>query len=163
MFDNSRVEKVLSVFRSPLRYAIYLSDGTIVHDNTGLKGEAAEWARKHLEPSVVLDRIVPVDLLQCGSNFENLLQQCSHIVYAVGYQRNDLPEICVGELECCKVGLDADTGHILDSTGVMLPRMFGIGIAFPEPCRDVSGEMEERVGFWKFMCRSRSIAEKLIK
>lgn len=41
--------------RNKLRYAVKM-DGWILRDNTGLKGEAAEWARQNLEEDGVFEK-----------------------------------------------------------------------------------------------------------
>lgn len=42
------VKKIINFYRSPCRYAVDLG-GSIFFDNTGLKGQAATWARENLD------------------------------------------------------------------------------------------------------------------
>lgn len=35
--------KITNFYRSELKFALYLENGTIINDNSGLKGEVAEW------------------------------------------------------------------------------------------------------------------------
>jgi hypothetical protein len=46
--------RIKHFYREPLKYAVEQPDGWILYDNTGLKGEAADWARAHLDESEVL-------------------------------------------------------------------------------------------------------------
>ena len=45
--------RVINFYRSPLRYAIYLEDGRIAYDNTGLKVGAAVIAHMHILDTLV--------------------------------------------------------------------------------------------------------------
>ena len=54
------VEKVINFYRSPLRYAVYLDDW-ILFDDSGLKGQAAVWARENI------DGVHPDRLERCWS------------------------------------------------------------------------------------------------
>ena len=127
---------VINFYRSPHRYAIFLN-GWILHDDSGLKGFAAEWAKEYLDGSmpVNLDRILVAD-----HTFEESLALCNKVVYAVGFERRKLPILEQYE------NLDYD-----DKTGIIAPGLFGIGIAFPQAKFDPLGHLEFRVGLWKFM------------
>eukprot|EP00762_Andalucia_godoyi_P004281 ANDGO_05540.mRNA.1 hypothetical protein H696_05262 len=153
--------------RSQLRYATYLPDGTIVHDNTGLKGVAATWARDHVQDAmdVVLDPSKNLLVHDVSPNLRIVrmkdkqtelaeLEQCSLICFAVGYERSPLPAISCGStyLAAHSVSYDSQCGQIK-----MVPGMYGVGIAFPAVGIDPSGSAEERVGFWKFACHTDTI------
>lgn len=130
------VEKVINFYRSPLRYAVYLQDW-ILFDDTGLKGEAARWARENI------DGTYPERLDRCSvtsPEFQERLAECSHAVYTVGFQRRQLPVTPQwGPLE-----YDS-------SNGILAPGLFGVGIAFPEYRPDPLGSGQYRVGLHKFM------------
>lgn len=130
------VKQIKNFYRSPLLYAVYMDDW-ILFDNTGLKGPTAEWAHQHL------DGDVPNQLQRVYANEENIehhLPECSKVIYAVGFERRNLPVI---------EGL----GHLsyIEQTGIIAPGLFGFGIAFPEAKYNPLGMLEYRVGLWKFM------------
>lgn len=132
------VRKVINFYRSPLRYAVYLEDW-ILFDDTGLKGEAARWARENI------DGTYPERLDRCwvdSPGFGERLRECSHVVYTVGFQRRGLPATPQWG------PLDYDP-----RTGILAPGLFGVGIAFPEYRVNPLGSGEYRVGLHKFMQR----------
>ncbi|KAF9874093.1 hypothetical protein CkaCkLH20_08465 [Colletotrichum karsti] len=152
-----------------LRYAEY-KDGWILYDNTGLKGQAAQWARENLEEAsfggspvskVVTKLWTPPKEEQAA--YETELPGCSHLIQAIGYQRNPLPDLSVAEeagaeAQPLDVHHDASNGRFssqpLEATTqgrTYIPGLFGAGIAFPERVVDPVGNVEHAVGFWKFM------------
>ncbi|KAH6877068.1 pyridine nucleotide-disulfide oxidoreductase-domain-containing protein [Thelonectria olida] len=152
-----------------LRYAQYM-DGWILYDNTGLKGQAAQWARDNLEEAsfknspvskVVTKLWTPPD--DEDAIYQAELPSCSHFVQAIGYQRNPLPELGLAEKAGARplplsVHHDDSTGRFFtypsdsDRQGRQyVPGLFGAGIAFPERVTDPAGNTEHAVGFWKFM------------
>lgn len=76
---------------SPLRYAEEL-DGWIRRDNTGLKGDVAEWAKTNLEEdklstsevSKYLEKVY-YDAPKQESVYRNHLPGCTHVVQAIGF------------------------------------------------------------------------------
>lgn len=135
---NTPVKKVLNFYRSPLKYAVYL-ENWILHDDTGLKGHAADWAHENI------DGTPPPRLARChigDPEFDELLQTCDHVVYTVGFERRHLP------LTPQWGPLDYDP-----TNGILAPGLFGIGIAFPEYSIDPMGAGQYRVGLQKFMQR----------
>lgn len=129
------VKQVINFYRSPLRYAVYM-DNWILFDNTGLKGETAQWAREYI------DGQMPKNLTRVWSNDENqhaYLPLCSKSVQAIGFNSRKitiegLPEISYN-----------------DRSGIIAPGLFGFGIAFPETTVDPFGNLESSVGLWKFL------------
>lgn len=92
--------------RNPLRYAEHMPGGWILRDNTGLKGEAAAWARANLEDGGVFEqspvsRVVKKVWMGSGEDQDAIykleLPGCSHVVQAVGYTRDALPALAVTE------------------------------------------------------------------
>jgi hypothetical protein len=152
--------------RHPLRYAEYM-DGWILRDNTGLKGEAAQWARENLEPGVfeqsdVSGYISRIDYAKGDEEgtFEENLQGCQFYVQAIGYRPDPLPQLRTARGKEITPYFDNERGtfsYVKESEGgeigdlARLPGMFGAGIAFPERVVDPYGNVEYAVGFFKFM------------
>ncbi len=130
------VKKVINFYRSPCRYAVDMGDW-ILFDNTGLKGDTAEWARQHI------DGVWPSNLERHASNDMNIahyLSTCDHVIYAVGFQQRNT--IAMGDYEHL---------HYNPHVGIIGPGLFGLGIAYPEKKQDPFGSTETQVGLWKFM------------
>ncbi|KAF7594243.1 hypothetical protein BBP40_009795 [Aspergillus hancockii] len=142
--------------RHSLRYAEYM-DGWILRDNTGLKGLAADFARQQLEedklPQSEAGRFITK--VNCGggreeAQYKEHLPSCSHIVQAVGFTRDPLPELSVNSY-ALDAEFDAESGGFHDQTGRVVRGLHGAGIAFPERVVDPYGNVEHAVGFFKFM------------
>lgn len=135
LLEKCCVKKVINFYLGPLRYAIYFDDW-ILFDDTGLKGNAADWAREHI------DGKLPAKLKRVISNEENIrvtLPLCNKAIYATGFQKRLIPVEGMHTLE------------YNDRSGIIAPGLFGLGIAFPEAKIDRYGTLEYRVGLWKFM------------
>lgn len=125
--------------RNRLRYAEYM-DGWILRDNTGLKGQAAEWARQNLDfdfddddddnHNAFADRSPVRDLVTrvwtAGGREEQAYQTelpgCTHIVQAVGYENHPLPQLHVigphdRAAKPLDVEFDHETGRFFESPG----------------------------------------------
>ena len=128
--------KVINFYRSPHHYAIDL-DGWILFDNTGLKGYAADWAKKHLDGHYPphFTRVLTTE-----KTFQESLALCNKVIYAVGFNRRKIPVL-----------EQYETMDYNDKTGIIAPGLFGIGIAFPQAQYDPLMNLEHRVGLWKFM------------
>jgi len=131
------VARIINFFNKPL---LYMTDmGTwFLHAETGLKGVAAEWAKN------VLEKNPPANLMRVSNSpaaLKEWLPLCNKIVYAIGFDRNELPPIN---------GVHQSITHD-HATGVIAPHLFGIGIAFPEQAVDPVGNVENRVGLNQFM------------
>ncbi len=129
------VKRVINFYHGALKYAMPLEDW-ILFDNTGLKGDTAIWARAHI------DGEIPKNLTRVWSNTANIeqyLPECTKVVYAVGFKRKHLPI----------TGLDEFSYN--NKCGIIAPGLFGCGIAFPEVTTDPLGNIESKVGLWKFM------------
>ncbi|MDG3010176.1 pyridine nucleotide-disulfide oxidoreductase [Rhodococcus sp. D2-41] len=135
---ESPAKKVINFYRSPLKYAVHL-DGWTLHDDTGLKGQAARWARENI------DGTYPERLERCwvgDPEFDVRLQECDHVVYTVGFERRQL-----------RVTPGWGTLEHNAANGILAAGLFGIGIAFPEYKIDPMGCGQYRVGMQKFMQR----------
>lgn len=153
--------------RHPLRYAEF-EDGFIARDNTGLKGQAADWAKSNLEPekfptSSVASCIEKI-AYEKGTEKEIYAQQLpetTYVVQAIGYQRNALPDLKTSSGKALVPHFDHDNGifnYVQESDCgkigdlAKVPGLFGAGIAFPERVVDKKyGHEEFNVGFFKFM------------
>ncbi|PCH01350.1 FAD-dependent pyridine nucleotide-disulfide oxidoreductase [Penicillium occitanis (nom. inval.)] len=149
--------------RNPLKYAEFMEGGWILYDNTGLKGQAAQFAREQLEDSRLpnsvagrfIEKVDTSDRTHEEEIYRSHLPGCTHVVYAIGYERNPLPELSrngqailplQGDLKW-----DSGFGGFLDAQGHVVPGLHGAGIAFPETVVDPRGNVEQAVGFFKFM------------
>ncbi|XP_024530561.1 uncharacterized protein LOC9645524 isoform X2 [Selaginella moellendorffii] len=154
----NRPRKILHYYRQELKYAVYM-DGWILYDNTGLKGDAAVWAQQVLEPGLV-PRLDSHHLESPESEaeiYKATMPEVTKIIYAIGFQRNKLPEMVLEEFHG---GGSKDHGervkHSPQSGKLVLgdkpiPGLWGYGIAFPEETVDPLGNKEWAVGLWKFM------------
>lgn len=130
------VKRVINFYRSPLKYAVYFDDW-ILFDDTGLKGQAAVWARENI------DGVLPERLERywvSSPEFTEQLARCDRAVYTVGFERRQLPETPQwGPLDYNR------------TNGILAPGLFGVGIAFPQYAEDPYGYGQFRVGLKKFM------------
>jgi cation diffusion facilitator CzcD-associated flavoprotein CzcO len=130
------VKQVINFYRSPCRYAMPMKDW-ILFDNTGLKGQSADWARQNI------DGVLPQRLLRVyasESNLNHYLPQCDKMIYAVGFKTRG--SLSIGEYQHTSYN-----PHV----GIIAPGLFGFGIAYPEMKADPFGNIESQVGLWKFM------------
>jgi hypothetical protein len=152
---HSKCVQILNFKRRGIKYAKYLDEG-IVFDSTGLKGSTAEWAREVMEGEDCDTSILQqIDTNQDeGGMYERYLPGCSHIIYAIGYTRNNLPRIFIGEEQVDEEGLEYDmhtSGFRRKKQGKgNVKGLFGCGIAFPEEIEDPEGHVEAAVGLAKF-------------
>lgn len=129
-------KNVINFYRSPHKYAVFFDDW-ILFDNTGLKGFSAKWAKQYI------DGIHPAQLkriLISDHAFEESLALCNKIVYAVGFETRKLPVL----EQYDRLGYD-------DRTGIIAPGLFGCGLGFPQAEFNQIGQLEYKVGLWKFM------------
>jgi len=131
-----KLKKIYNFYRSPHLYAIELDDW-IVFDSTGLKGFAADWARRHLDgtPPENMERVHVSD-----PKFEERFALCTQAIYAVGFERRKLPVL-----------EQFQNASYQKTTGIIAPGLFGVGIAYPQVAFDRLGNLEHRVGLWKFL------------
>nr|POE90168.1 hypothetical protein CFP56_20635 [Quercus suber] len=153
--------KVQWFTRHALRYAEYM-DGWILRDNTGLKGEAAVWAKENLEPEAFQQSDVRHYLTAISYEKEEEeevlkrnLPSSDFIVQAIGYARNPIPQLQTRSGQIIEPEYDHERGSFTYSTpsgeASKLPGVYGAGIAYPQRVRDPYGNVEYAVGFFKFM------------
>lgn len=119
--------RIINFYRNPIEFG----------GESGLKAATARWAQD------VLLKTPPANLLRLFNSCDALkawLPICTKIIYAVGFERNDLPTIN-----------NAPYLHFDDPSGMLGPRLFGIGIAFPEKYQDEQGKTVSRIGLIAFM------------
>jgi hypothetical protein len=142
--------------RHPLRYAEE-RDGWILRDNTGLKGEVAVWAKDNLEedklPSSDVSRYlekISTTREEEQADYTKHLPGCTHVVHAIGFQRNEVPALKRNGEEL-QPTYDHRTGGFDDKKGNKVKGLYAAGIAFPEMVVDPEGNTEYAVGMGKFM------------
>lgn len=133
------VKRIINFYKKPLQYAIANPNGEIILGEAGLKGMAARWAIE------VLEKGLPAHLIRVLNQPDALnawLPICNKIIYAIGFEKNQLPPIN---------GNNAIYDSYDGSSGVIAPRLFGIGIAFPEVISDEIGGEQLGIGLSDFM------------
>jgi hypothetical protein len=143
-----RVGRIINFYTEPIKYAVDMGNW-ILHQEEGLKGITARWAKE------VLEKQLPLNLIRVINTPENRrrwLNNCTKIVYACGFERNNLPLI------------NGDNSSIQynESTGTIGPRLFGFGIAFPEKVTDQAGNTEHRVGLLSFLSYAQRVVPQWI-
>ncbi|MDR3550858.1 MAG: hypothetical protein P4L31_05550 [Candidatus Babeliales bacterium] len=124
---------IVNFYKKPIVYPVPMKRG-IAWQERGLKGDLAGWAKTVLEVNP------PKNLLRLESSSESMqswLPQCTKIIYAIGFERNDLPPIN-GDVQVYE-----KYDH---ATGVIGPRLFGVGIAFPVEQIDPLDNVEKLIG-----------------
>jgi len=114
-----------------------------LHDNTGLKGAVAEWAKSTLDTSDLPPNITKFEYRD--DNLIKGLDQCNKIIYAFGFHRNPVPTILINGQHFNVDGYNKLTG-VIHNDG-----LFGIGFAFPELITDPYGNQELNVGICDFI------------
>lgn len=135
LLENTSAKKVINFYQSPLRFAIHLNN-EILFDDTGLKESTAAWARENVHGKHP-EKLVRIHTK--ANDYQTRLSQCNKAVYAIGFQKRSL----------LIDGMDEIIYN--DKNGIIAPGLFGLGIAFPEAKTDRFGNIEHRVGLWKFM------------
>lgn len=134
-----QVKQIISLYKHPFVFAIDMGSWTLNNTN-GLKGVAAQWVQE------VLLNNPPHNLLRILNTEENrkkYLKECNKIVYAVGFEKSPYPEIS-GDIQENELEFNPQTG-------VIGPRLFGIGIAFAATYVDPQGNKEQYIGLNGFM------------
>ena len=144
LLEQTSVQHVYNTYRDPLRYALYMEDW-ILFDDTGLKGDTARWSREHLH-GVHHNKLTR--LYSDEQQLNAILPHCNKVIYATGFERRQL----TGGIE----DLGANFSYN-PHCGIIAPGLFGCGIGFPEQKTDRYGNVEFRVGLWKFMVYIESV------
>lgn len=156
---EKRDVRIIIFQRREILFAEYREDG-IVWDNSGLKGKTADWAKEHMvdHPS---DKIQQIRFDKSSESEEEIykkyLPECTHLIYAIGYDPSPLPQITINNKKVKQENLEFDmhsSGFTFASEEGKKERvqgLYGTGIAFPEETEDPEGHVEAAVGFAKFM------------
>ena len=114
-----------------------------INDNTGLKGEVADWCSKH-QAELESESTIQINDTQFQSLPSTALETAETydlVISAVGFERNNLPVI-----------IDGKEASFSNTGGFLTEGLYGFGIAFPETVRDCDTGLQERaVGLWKCM------------
>lgn len=132
-----QAQRVMNFYWHPITYAYDMGEGN-TPDYNGLKGDVAEWAFEILEkknPETIM-RVKNTELARAA-----WLPLCNKIIYAIGYERNEIPCPDINQQD-----LVYD-----DTMGIVVPRLFGIGIAFPEKIIDPWGKEQHTIGMIDFL------------
>jgi hypothetical protein len=160
--EEKRDLKIINFQRREILFAEYRDDG-IVWDNSGLKGRTAEWARVNMlnpikegesESDDGIIKQIRFDLSPDseGEIYGHYLPQLTHLIYAVGYDRNPLPPITINSNKINEGELEFDMHSSgFHHSGKRVKGLYGTGIAFPEETEDPEGHVEAAVGFGKFV------------
>jgi len=143
MFLNELpVKKIINFYLSPIVYA-FDEEGN--RDNPmGIKGIAAQWARKYLNGENNAPKILRI--FNSANNREKYLSSCDKIIYAVGFIPRHIPTISINNEEFDESQLSFDP-----QSGTIGPRLFGIGIAFPDFTIEGPGIMIYKIGIEDFI------------
>lgn len=143
------VKEIINFYKHPIVFPTPIN-GDLAYREAGIKGELVTWIKTVLEvnPPSNLKRI-PYN----PATIENDLAHCSKVIYACGFERNEFPEF----------NDTTSYANYHPTTGLIAPRLFGVGIAFPERKVDPLGNVEYLVGvpyFWPYLKR---IAPEMVK
>lgn len=144
------VAGIINFYKHPIVFPKPSPQG-VIWQESGLKGELATWAQKVLlvNPPANLKRI-----LSTQQELKKWLPHCTKVIVAAGFERNDLPAV------------NSDTSlydNYDSSSGIIGPRLFGVGIAFPEKRIDPLGNVEYLVGLPFFMPYIQKIIPEWLK
>lgn len=184
--------EIINYYRQPVKFASFPDPigcpDKILHDNTGLKGEVAEWVKtwidldeEELKSKFNLSRIRILSDNNEKVNENNKQKQINEKsnphphphqhkhqlkkqnvnIYAVGYERNPLPQISYNHSTLHPQEIDYTPLGQLTNNSIALPGIFGYGIAFPERVKDLDGSDEAAVGLWKFMKHIKNCINKI--
>ncbi len=134
------VKKIINFYASPYFYG---KPGA-----AGLEGITAEWAK------TVLENNPPANLIRVQNTQENIneyLPLCNKVIYAMGYERN--PILVNG----------SSTYQFDESTGVIEPHLYGIGIAFAPTMKMANGKRVELNGFNTYLKYAQILIPNWIK
>ena len=156
---NESPKKIICLYIEPLKYAEYMPEGWILYDNTGLKGDVAEWVKNYL----IKGKIPQVEMNLIDKQQTVLKEKiplCTKIIYTIGFERNQVPQIVLNvgltneTIDDKKISYNNKTSEILVIDGhnkKTLDGLYGCGIAWPEQTIDPRGNVEYAVGLAKFM------------
>lgn len=121
------------------------------YDNTGLKGEVAVFTKQLLDKRKrtqgkychQLTRYIGASRQEVSNLLEQHLEGCSHVIATIGYEPAET--LLVNHLPLSQLEHDNKTSQFKPIKG-----LYGIGSAFPQEIKAISGEIEPAVGVGKF-------------
>lgn len=133
-----QVKKVVHIYSKPPSYGTY----------GGLEGVTARWAKE------VWEHNLPAHFERAIYNpitVNESIKQATKIVYAYGYEPNQIPVNGSSHLpfDC--------------NTGVIMPYLYGIGIAFPKKHTTIEGNAVDLIGINSFMAYAQELIPKWMK
>ena len=168
--------KVINLYRDPVRFAVYMKD-FILYDNTGLKGQVADWAKGVLDGTIVPNFSLERVHIEDAPKMTDAIQRAGKFIYTHGFGRSKMPRIIydLPDVRQCDElpkarpniagfldysNLNGAIEVASQSKGsVRIEGLYGFGLAFPEKVVTPVGELEMNIGLAKFgMC-----AEKWLK
>ncbi|WRT70467.1 uncharacterized protein IL334_007465 [Kwoniella shivajii] len=181
--------RIINFSRRGIKYAEYTEDG-IIFDNTGLKGSTADWSKENMNKENRL--IEQIDLRPQSDNsqeegekekkqdeeqqkkkeeqkvedeiYQDKLNKCTHLIYAVGYEKNQYPKIIIEGEQINDEDLQFDQ-HTSGFThnDRRITGLYGLGIAHPEKTEDPKGHIEDNVGVTKFLKFAERVQDTWVK
>lgn len=144
------VRKIINFYNKSIVYPTPVNGG-VAWPESGIKGELATWCQ------TILTHNPPANLMRIFYTPELMkmwLPTCSKIIFAGGFERNELPTIN---------GSCSAYDNYDKSSGIIGPRLFGVGIAFPEKKIDSLGNAQYMVGLPFFMPYIQKIVPEWMK
>lgn len=124
--------RIFHIYKYPFRFRKKTKEG-FVYPFSGLQGEAGKWASHSLPHP----NITSLPLLD--NRLPSALNECSVIIDAIGFEPSSLPVRA------------EDLYPVPQGAHELGPRLYGVGIAFPDATRDASGHNEGAVSLLAFM------------
>jgi len=124
------------------------------------------WAKENLEEDVLPSSEVSRYLEKVSTtrekeqdDYKKHLPQCTHIVQAIGFKKNEVPVLTKGGKDL-QTEFDPLTGGFRDKEGEEVRGLYGAGIAWPNKVTDPEGNIEYAVGLAKFMSFLKEVVPK---
>ncbi|RYY84748.1 hypothetical protein EON63_08625 [archaeon] len=144
---ESGVSRVVSYYRSPMKFMHITPTGCKKYQGIGLKGPVGDWVKAQLQLQQPAFKLIQVKTTTDWSQ-QLVRDGVQHGVMAVGYKRDVQFPVYVDGLAVARGeydGYDKMTGEICVQDKKI--GLFGGGIAFPQDLVDDEGEVEPWVGF----------------
>lgn len=143
------VKHIYNFYKTPVLYT-QRHKGKIFNNFRGIKSATAEWAKNNLEKR---NSNLVTALYSNEENIKKYIGLCDKVIYAIGFEPNKI------------IGIHENTGTCTydETTGIIAPGLFGIGIAFPEGYTDPMGLWEHRVGLMSFVTYAKKMIPRWLQ
>jgi thioredoxin reductase len=143
------VKHIYNFYKTPVLYA-QRRKGKLFNNFRGIKSATAEWAKNNLDKR---NNNLVTTVQSNEENIKNYICMCDKVIYAIGFEPNKI------------VGIHSNTGSCIydETTGMIAPGLFGLGIAFPEGYTDAAGLWEHRVGLMSFLTYAKKMVPTWLK